>query len=60
MLNATMALAYMSAGAFLFLSPDAGKVVPADFRIPVAVALVFYGIFRAIRAYLSHFSSRNA
>lgn len=58
-LNVGMALAYLSAGAFLFISPDAGRLVPTDYRIFVAVALVFYGIFRAVRAYFSYFTTKN-
>jgi hypothetical protein len=51
-LNISMAIAYLFCGLFLFFSPSAGKILPAEYLKVVSLALVLYGCFRAYRAYL--------
>lgn len=49
--NAVMALAYVACGLSLFFLPAAGRVIPGELCLPVAWALVLYGIFRGWRAF---------
>jgi hypothetical protein len=49
--NMVMALAYVACGLSLFFLPSAGRVISAELRLPVAWALVLYGIFRGWRSF---------
>jgi len=51
-LNICMSIAYLFCGLFLFFSPSAGKIMPAEYLKLVSLALVLYGLFRAYRAFL--------
>gem|GEM_PF-1314956 len=57
-LHVTMSLAYLGCGAFLLLSPKAGRIVPAEYSKIVAGSLLIYGAFRMYRAY-SQWQLRN-
>ncbi len=57
-LNAAMALAYAGLGLFLFFSPAASTILSAEYRTPVALALILYGVFRGFRAWFQYKNNR--
>jgi len=50
-LNTTMSIAYLCCGFYILVSSNSGKLIPAEFRLPVSVLLIVYGFFRIYRAY---------
>lgn len=53
LLNGFMALAYTGSGLFLLLVPGSGRIIATEYIKVLSVSLILYGIFRAVRAYLS-------
>jgi hypothetical protein len=51
MLNLAMAIAYLTVGTFLVLSPSADRIIPSEYVTTIAVVISLYGIFRLYRAY---------
>lgn len=50
-LQAFMSLLYVGSGFFLFASDKASRILPSDLIPYTGTALLFYGLFRAFRAW---------